>query len=290
MNATSGGPSFFAPAPGRDADDLWADYRAFLTERNGVLDVDTGFDKREAAMRDMASWGGTFDGRVDPERFRRNYTAYDGEGLTGPELALLAFCKVNAGEAYGVDVTRRARAHLLDRDEPIYRVEKCLAREEDFHTRILVGATQHFEGVEVGGAWSPAWPLRLLIFALATFPTALYHPVLLGAEISGVFTFNWLLERLKTVFPRDPQVRESMERRLIEILVDEVGHVAFNRVAVGRLGLAVALPLALRINGAVPTMVPELGALGFDTHERSALTRFDYASLPEEVRRRAWFV
>jgi len=291
MNATSGAQSFFAPVPERsNADDLWTDYRAFLAERNGVLDVDTGFERREAAMRDMASWSGAYEGRIDPERFRRNYAAFDGVGVTDAELALLAFVKINAGEAYGVDLTRKARAHLMDRDEPIYRVEKVLAHEEDFHTRILVGATQHFEGAQIGSAWNPPWPLRLLIFAITSFPTALYHPILLGAEVSGVFTFSWLLGRLKALFPRDPLVRESMERRLIEILIDEVGHIAFNRIAVGRIGLAVGRPLAARINAAVVDIVPEMKALGFDAHQRAALAGFDYASLPEEVRRRSWFV
>jgi len=37
-------------------------------------------------------------------------------------------------------------------------------------------------------------------------------------------------------------------------------------------------------------LTPELKALGLDRAARSRLGRFDFASLPEEVRRRSFFV
>ncbi len=284
-------PSFYSPAPRlSDAEDLWADYQAFLADRNGRLDVVDGFERREAAVAALSTAQPRYGGRIDAARFQRNYEAFDGAGLSEAELALLAFVKMNAGEAYGVEVTRNARARLTERAEPVFQVEKLLSHEEDFHTRILLSATGHFDGVTVAGPWRPPWPLRVLIFAIATAPAALFHPILLASEISGVFTFNWMLNRLARAFPDDPAVREAMEARLIEVLVDEVGHIAYNRIACGALGIRVARPLAAAVNRGVRTIVPEIEALGLDRQARRTIASFDLQSLPEEVRRRAWFV
>ncbi|MCB9797168.1 MAG: hypothetical protein H6741_31155 [Alphaproteobacteria bacterium] len=292
MNALSARhPSFYAPVPDADrADDLFESYAAFLRERNGGTDPETGFTRREAWMQASEGWDARYSGRVPLEAFLRNYERFDGRDLSEDALALLAFVKLNAAEAYGVEVTSTARAHLQARDEPIYRVEKVLGHEERYHTRMLVGAVQHFEGVEVGEAWTPKWHLRLLIGALASFPGAIFHPVLLGSEISGVYTFNWMLSRLGTLFKDDPEIRESMERRLIEVLIDEVGHIAFNRIAVGSAGRAAARQLAGLVILGNASSVPEMPALGMDAGVCREIAGFDYMSLPEEVRARAWFV
>ncbi len=284
--------SLYASVPERErADDLFLDYLGFLDRRNGGVEGEDSFHLREAAMEDMAQWEGHYSGKVDGERFNRLYAKYSPSAdISQDELALLAFAKVNAGEAYGVEVTSKARAHLMSRPEPIFRVERILAKEETFHTQILVGAAQHFEGLQVTGAWSPPMPLRVLIFCLAKFPPSLFHPVLLAAEISGVYTFNWLLQRLSTLFPNDPKIRESMERRLIEILIDEVGHVAYNRLAVGPKGLQFAKAMGARVLEGNAINTPEIPALGMDLNVRRQIANFDFADLPEEVRRKAWFV
>ncbi|MCB9793721.1 MAG: hypothetical protein H6741_13460 [Alphaproteobacteria bacterium] len=288
MNAV---PSFYAPAPElSESDALFGDYLRFLSERNGSLDPATGFEKRDAQVADFGRDPAAFRGRVDPVVFQRNYDRFDGAGLSPQALALLAFVKLNAAEAYGVEVTSTARAALQARPEMLYQVERVVGKEETYHTQLLVGAVSHFEGVQVEGAWRAPWPLRILIRALAIFPPSLFHPVLLGAEISGVFIFNWVLTQVGTLFPDDPEVRESMEQRLIEVLIDEVGHIAFNRIAVGARGLQVAKPLAKLVVEGNDQNVPELPALGLSAEVKKGIDRFDYMSLPEEVRRRSWFV
>lgn len=294
-------PSFYALAPDlAEADDLWASYLGFLEQRNGALSGGLGalsgtlpeaggFERREQQLDELDSRIAEFSGHIDPDVFNRNYERYQDKDLSEETLVLLAFVKMNAGEAYGVEVMAKARAHLMRRAEPVYVLERILSREETYHTRILVGAAAHFRGIEATGAWRPAWPLKLLMLALANFPPCLFHPVLIGAEISGVFTLNWMLERLSSLFPNDPGVRESMEQRLIEVLIDEVGHVAYNRICVGPLGLRAAKPLAAGVSQSHDQMTPELIALGYAEH-RKQLDDFDFMSLPAEVRERAWFV
>ena len=290
MNAVvSNHPSFYSLVPDRDrADDLFGSYLAFLEVRNGDLFSDDGFAAREILMDSFEQHDAMFGGRFDNAVFNRNYERLQDKDLSEEQLALLAFVKMNAGEAYGVEVMSEARADLMARPEPMYMLERVLGREERYHTKMLVGASQHFDGIEIEGAWRPAWPLKLLILALAKFPPSMFHPILLGAEISGVFTMNWLLGRLATMFPDDPGVRESMEHRIIEVLIDEVGHVAYNRICVGKAGMATAKWLAGGVCKSHDELTPELKVLGF-AEARKSLPDFDYVDLPEEVRRKAWF-
>ncbi len=279
--------SFYGPTPSlAEREHLLSALHEHVLARNGAdfaareQRMATQFDRVEA----------TASVRVDLNRFNRNYGGFTERDIPLEEVALLAFVKINAGEAYGVEVTSKARAHLLDRPEARYVVEKAIGREETFHTRLLLGATLHFEGLTVGSAWKPTWPLRLLIGGLARFPEWMFHPVLLGSEISGVHSFTWLLHRVGTLFPNDPLVRESMERRLLDILVDEVGHIAYNRILLGTRGLGTARMVAGSVTEGHRVMNPELLALGFDSEAMKRVTSFDYDDLPDEVKRRAFFV
>jgi hypothetical protein len=216
--------NFFGPTPDLNRSEaLLHDYRAWLAKRNGE-----GFAVREALMRT------TFDPTqlaltlpVDAARVNRNYASFQERDVSPEELALLAFVKINAGEAWGVDAVSKAREKQQERPGVAAQIEKLVIGEEHFHTRLLVGAAGHFHDAKgqrlaMTGAWTPPAPLRLLIGGLVVAPRTLFHPLLLAAEVAGVFAFSWLLGRLKTLFPDAPAVRESMEKRLHEVLVDEL--------------------------------------------------------------------
>ncbi len=282
--------SFYAPIPESVREDLLVAYRQFLERRNGDMDLSRGFSLREEWLREASSWDSQYQGPVDGEQFNRAYASFaEVKKLSLPELALLTFVKANAGEAYGVEVVNRVRQKRVDGTKLFHQVERLLSFEETYHTRILIGATQHF-GVKVEGAWRPTLQLRLLIGSLAYAPGLFFHPILLASEISGVFMFQWMLKRVGEIFRDQPAVRESMEQRLIEILVDEVGHVAFNRMAVGPTGLSVARKMAAGVLRGVAGTTPEYKALGMTEHEMGKLNSFDLEQLPEEVLRRSYFV
>ncbi|QRN96959.1 hypothetical protein JRI60_49705 [Archangium violaceum] len=272
-------------------EDLLLSYREFLERRNGTMDFTRGFSRREEWMREAATWDARYEGPVDGEAFNRAYESFDAvKELSPPLVALLTFVKANAGEAYGVEVVNRVRGKRhQDSPDTFHQLERTLGYEETYHTRILIGATRHF-GVEVKGAWRPPLQLKMLIGTLAYAPGVLFHPVLLASEVVGVFAFQWMLKRVGEIFRDQPAVRESMERRLIEILVDEVGHVAFNRMAVGPKGLAVARRMTGGVLRGVVGSTPEYGALGMDEHEMRKLDTFELHHLPAEVLRRAYFV
>ena len=290
MVSTSLRPSIYSPIPESAREDLLLAYRRFLERRNGDMNFEKGFSLREDWLRQAASWEGQYQGKVDGEAFNRAYASFDAvKGLSLQEVALLTFVKANAGEAYGVEVVGRVPQKRQDGTKLFHQVEKLLGFEETYHTRILIGATQHF-GVKVEGAWRPTLQLRLLIGSLAYAPGLFFHPILLASEIAGVFMFQWMLKRVGEIFKDQPAVRESMEQRLIEILVDEVGHVAFNRMAVGPTGLSVARKMAAGVLRGVSGHTPEYKALGMTESEMSKLNDFDLQHLPEEVLRRSYFV
>lgn len=271
-------------------EDLLKAYRAFLAERNGEMDFNRGFSRREAWLGEASGWAARYEGAVDAAAFNRAYVDFrEARHLSLPVLALLTFVKANAGEAYGVEVVNRVRHKRHDDTRLFHQVERLLGYEETYHTKILIGATQHF-GVEVKGAWKPNLQLRVLIGSLAYAPGVLFHPILLASEISGVFLFQWMLKRVGEIFKDQPDIRESMEQRLTEILVDEVGHVAFNRMAVGPRALAAVRAMVPKVVEGVLGTTPEYRALGLDENAMKEVARFDLDQLPEEVRRRSYFV
>jgi hypothetical protein len=283
--------SFFDPPPETPRDDLLAAYLAFLERRNGTTDASRDYPNRERWLERANAEPIRYDGAIDEELFKRSWTRFDPAVATHPALvSLLAFVKVNAGEAYGVEAVSKARHRTPVSSDLFDRVERVLGKEETYHTRILLGATRQF-GVEAPtGLWTPPLAVRGLIGALVHAPKSLFHPVLLGAEVGGIFTFNWMLTRVKSLFADQPKVRATLEERLIEILVDEIGHAAFNRLAVGPRGMAAARKIAPEVAHWGAGNTPEFRALGWTKAVLADFNRFDLSSLPEEARHRAFFV
>jgi hypothetical protein len=283
-------PSFYAPVPAVPPDDVLRDYRHFLERRNGAADERGRFAHRETWLNEAAASPVRYAGRVDEDAFARQYVQFQGaSSSSAAQTVLLAFVKMNAGEAYGVEVLTKLR-HNRPVTTTFDELERLLAQEETYHTRILLGATRQFGVAEPTGAWRPPLPLKVLIGALAHAPASAFHPILLGAEIAGVFTFSWMLRKVGEVFRDQPAFRETLEQRLIEVLVDEMGHIAFNRLAVGPVGLKAAKSLAALSARGNSQTTPEFRALGWSSEVTDAIGRFDYADLPEEVRRRSFFV
>jgi len=282
--------SFYAPTePLNDGGGQLEAYLSYLEGRNGLLEGRGSFAVRERAMERFDSDLYVSSLRVDVERFNRNYGGFEERNISREEVALLAFVKINAGEAYGVEVTREKRGHEFEGPDVCDAIHRAVLAEEEYHPRLLVGATRHFDGLAVGDAWSPPWTLKLLVGGIAAFPQTYLHPLLLGTEISGMHAFNWLLGRLKSLFPDEPRLRESMEERLIEVMIDELGHIAFNRMLVGSIGRRVAAGIAALVSQSHRAMTRELVALGFDSSVMASVLSFDYEQLPAMVRDRGFF-
>jgi hypothetical protein len=187
--------SFYQPVDEGQREALYGEYVGFLGRRNGAMDfARRQYQRREQHLEELKASRASFSGPFDDALFRRQYEKYDKSEATSPAMQLLLmFCKVNAGEAFGVEVMREARKAHFERPEAQYRAEKIIANEEEYHTKLLVGATQYF-GVTMNQSFHPPLPLRVLIHGLAKTPQRFFHSVLLGAELAGIYTFSTLLD------------------------------------------------------------------------------------------------
>ncbi len=246
----------FRAAPSEARRENLAAYKAFLDRRNGVLDLEkrqlsrreermTRFERPLERIRDL-----------DRETFAKQYEAFDPSVEVSPETALLlALVKLNAAEAYGVNtcyemVLRRA---LKQGDE----IELMVLVEETYHTRILLSTALSY-GIDLKTAYRPPAGLRALIAAIGKSPTGLSRPLTMAAEVLGVLMLANMLDKTRAILENDPELRDSVEERICEILTDEIGHVSYNRTLLGPMGMAQArayLPLiAIGLSGAFPEM------------------------------------
>jgi len=264
-------------------------YRAFIADRDGEVDVNRRtLARREASMQRFVTPLGWLRS-MDERAFSALYTGLDSGKTASPEmLLLLALVKVNAAEAFGVNKTfgKMMKRALEDEDD----LELVLLIEETYHTRILLSAACLY-GIEVNAPYVPPSALRILIGGIAHTPESLARPLTLAGEIIGTLLLSNLLTTAHSVLKDDPELRDSIEERITEVLVDEIGHISFNRMCLGPLGLAQTRLLLPLVGRGLATLAPELRALGvMPTAPLAELAKItDPARLPQAVRQQAFF-
>jgi hypothetical protein len=261
-------------------------YRAFLADRDGTVDVArrTLSRREERMVRHLRPLSQTRP--IDRALFERQYRSFDPKVETPEEMVLLlALVKTNAAEAYGVDraFERVYRRAVRDEDD----LELVLLIEEAYHTRILLSSSNLY-GIDAKAPFSPRAAFRALIGGIADMPEFVARPITLAAEILGTLAFLSLLETAGRVLKHDPELRDSIEERIIEILVDEIGHVSFNRTCLGPAGLAQARMLLPLIARGLKDTVVEMGALGAGVTPDVAMLVGPRSALPEAVRSTAF--
>jgi len=263
------------------------EYRSFLHARDGEVDL----EKRTLSRREKDMGRFLIRGRreIDHDLFESQYIRFDPKKKTSnEELLLLSLVKVNAAESYGVAQT--IEPALAAAASGADDTELVLLVEEFYHTKILLSAACLY-GLEVGAAAEPHVGLRALVASIASLPQTLARPLTLAGEIMGVLTFLELLDVARRVLAHAPEVRDAVEERLCEILIDELGHVSFQRLCMGPIGLLQAKALLPMVAFGLKGAIPEVSALG--ARFSSPLARIDALAaddLPETVRKRAFIV
>lgn len=286
--------TFFEPIPAGKRREALEAYAAHLLARDGRPDVAARrLPHREAAVAALAPDRGRFAGRIAREPFvshvRSAHLAGNREGRTLPrELVLVFACvRVNAYEAYSVeqliDTAPFDEASLRD------RVNVMVMLEEYYHTRFLLSIADLFE-LPVPFTPEPPLPVKAVVASLRYTPTAMVFPLTLASELVGLSLFVTLLERTRTIFAAEPEIRDAMEARICEVITDEMGHISFNRMQCGRAGLRVAQALLPIMAAGTRTSLPGTEAIGMCPHPFSAIRDLDPQRMPESVRRRAFIV
>ena len=277
----------FAPAPKQLRQTRLAEYRQYLIERDGDMNLQARtLSRREVRIAKYEALP-TTQRDMDAAEFQTQYRAFDKHKALSPEmLLLLALVKVNSAEAYGVARNfQRAMTRALHNDD---EAELRILLEEGYHTRILLSSANLY-GIELREPYRPPSALRVLIGGIATAPMTLARPLTLAGEIIASLMFAKLVNVTQRVLANDPETRDSVLERVLEICADECGHIAYNRMHMGPAELAQTrfiLPTTARI---MATVFPELVALGaYPLDVMRELPLLEPKHLPESVRRQAF--
>ncbi len=261
-------------------------YRQFLADRDGTPDVAARtLSHREERLTRFLN-PGIQPRELDRGLFDAQYARFDASRRTSPEaLLLLTLVKMNAAEAFGVDSSypkalRRARS--LEDD-----LELILLIEETYHTKILLSSALLYD-IAVDAPYSPPAGLRLLIAGIEHAPEAIARPLTLAAEILGTVSFLGLLHAARRICASDPELRDAVEERLTDVLIDEIGHISFNRMCLAERGLARARSLLPWVARGLGGAIPEFEALGLEVSSRGVDDLLSARRLPEAVRQAAF--
>jgi hypothetical protein len=276
----------FTPMPADAQSANRAAYRQFIFDRDGQPDFAMRtLSRREEGMRRYTRPLSTLR-EIDRSLFHEEYPRLKPRRTLSREaLLLMTLVKINAAEAYGVErtlhlATQRAQSGP---DE----VELLLHIEESYHTRILL-STALLYGIELQEPFRPASSLRTLIAAIAHAPELVARALTFAGEIVGTITFLNVLDATREILRHDPELRDAIEERVLEVLTDEIGHISFNRMVLGPAGVASARLVLPIVAEAVARTMPVLGLLGVKTHSDDAAFISTSSRLPEVVRKAAF--
>jgi hypothetical protein len=262
-------------------------YRQMLSERDGTLDLQRRtLARREEKMRDYLSPVAR-PRPIDRKLFDAQYAEFDSRVDTSAEmLLLLSLVKINAAEAYGVErMIEPLMARLRREDNDL---ELLLTIEEDYHTRILLSTSRYYD-LDITAPYRPRASLRALIGVMASVSPAMSRPIVLAAELMGTLYFLDLLRVARETLRDVPVVRDAVEERLTDVLIDEIGHVSFNRLCLGTAGLTQARMIFPIVLAGLSDAVPELRVLGVRLPPNADRPLHSRSELPDQVRRQAFF-
>ena len=214
-------------------------------------------EQRCALERDFLSFLAERDGvfSADDRELPRRRLWPEQPGPRSDDLLFVETLKrLFAGERFTVDLLADKQRRSGD------PVEAYLAREEHHHTELLASLIRT-TGHDVPVHAPPAW-LRTLLGLLVRVPHPLSTIFLFCGEYIGVMLMIALERRAG---------EGSTKNMLHEILVDEIGHLAYNHGRLGVVQLAFARALLLPLLQLAALREPLLDAL---LPERNALMRW----------------
>jgi hypothetical protein len=175
-------------------------------------------------------WKGPFDKEV----FHRNLGRTLTEKVDLKTVWLLAAAKSNRAEHYGVQLDLKLKGDHFGEYEHGQHMT-FIDLEEFYHTRILRDCCKLF-GLEFD-MHPPRSFTRWFAGLVVRSPFRARLVTALCGELFGCVAFQVLWETAD-VFAEEPAVVERLRLLTREILIDELGHVAFGHAMLGSAGLA----------------------------------------------------
>lgn len=202
-----------------------------------------------------------------------------------PEALWMAIAaQFNVGEEYGVRAILAVARHSPGPDgaaDPELHIEL----EELYHTRMLIDAVRLLGADAALPAPHPF--LRGFLQVVAHMPGAVKRLFVLAAECNGVALFLRLRERAAELFGTSG-AGARVRRLLDEIILDELGHVAYLRASLGPVRMALASFASRLLVRQLYRSIPSTPAL-FDLDTLVAdVHALAWDKVPPELRARAF--
>jgi hypothetical protein len=238
-------------------------YLAFLKRRDGEPNIPARqLSKREEFFASLNTQPVRSTYAVDRPFFDRHLNAVlkDPKDVDRRLIWLLAAAKSNRVEHYGVELDLRLKGAsfaALEHGEHMTYIDL----EEFYHTRILRDACKVF-GIEYD-LHPPRSFMRFYAALVVRSPPTPRLITALCGELFGCVAFQVLWEAVDA-FASEPAVFERLRLLVREILIDELGHVAYGHAMLGPAGLAVARALAPTAAAYLLRDVPEFWMLAGD--------------------------
>ncbi len=266
----------------QEREQLCAAYERYLVDRDGTPGDDgETLSLREPQMARLRAQRVRHSGPADADQFRELYLRYRPEAGASAEMRLLlAFVKINSQEAFAVETIRRVKHDLTP-------IERRVLVQENYHTQLLLSAADLYD-LEVPGRLTPLPAMRVLIAGVARTPPFIMHPLALAGEILGVAMFLRLLRATRTTLREQPELRDAMEERVMQVCTDEIGHLSYNRLRVGPLGMTFVRALLPMLIAGFRGTSPELDSLCGGPITMRELAGLSFGDLPEAARLNAF--
>lgn len=193
------------------------------------------------------------------------------DGPLRPRDAALAGClrRLHESEAFVV----KALAHSASQD-PTWQ---HILRQERDHARLLAAVLRAF-GQPPRASPRPPWVLQQLLRQLVRLPGTSSAPLLTIGELIGVL----LLTEIRSELSEQPE-HAAATRAVEEVLIDEVGHLAYNRLKLSGLGRLLVNILVYPVLWAAALREPYLR--GYLTFPLASL----WNSAPADLRAHSWW-
>jgi hypothetical protein len=265
-----------------EREEILSAYMDYLDRRDGETAADgITLSKREESVHRLRAQTVRWAGALDQTLFEQQYERFSPTRDTPPEMLLvLAFVKINSHEAFAVDAVTRIRKNI-----PFEEVR--LINQERYHTRLLLSAAELF-GIEVAGAAPPPKTLKVMTAGLARTPPWIMHPVTMCAELLGVASFKRLLLATRKTMRNYPELRDALEERVMEVYTDEVGHLTYNRLRLGPMGMAAVKMMLPPLLAGFKNTLPELDLLCGGPMSAAEVAGFTFEDVPEPARTRGF--
>jgi hypothetical protein len=283
--------SIFAPSSRRERADNFEAYWRYIRDRDGEI-LETERDLEAKRQRLACFRQRPVRSRrplSEPRRFYDNALVMrdDPQTLDRRTLLLTFLYKFAWHEWVGITAAWDTLPGNTELDSTIARISRYHLCEEFCHMRLFQEMFRTFQLDGVGWAPPRKWMGRLYRL-FARLPSTVLAPPAFVTELMGLTVYRHLDHVLDDILADEPEARDRMKELLLDVMIDELGHVGQRRNFLGPGGVRCARRIVGPMYRAFFRGLPESHLL-FDVDGMIEDGKtFDYSTIPANVIRQSW--